>query len=80
MNLAYPWLRHLGLEDRVPDHSTLSVNRHGRFRDSDILRGVFERVMRSCMEAGLVGGEGQHRLRPEPRCGDFRSDRVPAPN
>ncbi len=58
MNLAYRWFCRLGLEDRVPDHSTFSVNRHGRFRDSDILRQVFESVVRGCMTAGLVGGEG----------------------
>ena len=38
MNLAYRWFCRLGLEDRVPDHSTFSHNRHGRFRESDILR------------------------------------------
>ena len=58
MNLAYRWFCRLGLEDRVPDHSTFSVNRHGRFRDSDVLRQVFESVVRGCMGAGLVGGEG----------------------
>ena len=44
VNLAYRWFCRLGLEDRVPDHSTFSVNRHGRFRASDILRKVFEEV------------------------------------
>jgi hypothetical protein len=34
------------------------VNRHGRFRDSDILRKVFEEAVCGCMTAGLVGGEG----------------------
>jgi transposase len=58
MNFAYRWFCHLGLEGRVPDHSTFSVNRHGRFRDSDILRQVFESVVRRCMAVGLVGGEG----------------------
>jgi transposase len=58
LNLAYRWFCRLGLEDAVPDHSTFSVNRHGRFRDSDVLRSVFESVVRRCMEAGLVGGEG----------------------
>ncbi len=58
MNFAYRWFCHLGLEGRVPDHSTFSVNRHGRFRDSNILRQVFESVVRRCMAAGLVGGEG----------------------
>lgn len=58
MNFAYRWFCGLGLEGRVPDHSTFSVNRHGRFRDSDVLRRVFESVVRGCMAAGLVGGEG----------------------
>ena len=58
LNLAYRWFCRLGLEDVVPDHSTFSVNRHGRFRASDVLRQVFERVVRRCMAADLVGGEG----------------------
>ncbi|UCH49034.1 MAG: transposase [Betaproteobacteria bacterium] len=58
LDLAYRWFCRLGLEDRVPDHSTFSVNRHGRFRESDILRKVFESVVCRCMEAGLVKGEG----------------------
>jgi len=58
MNLAYRWFCGLGLEDTVPHHSTFSVNRHGRFRESDILRKVFEEVVCGCMKAGLVGGEG----------------------
>ncbi len=58
VNLAYRWFCGLGLEDKVPHHSTFSVNRHGRFRESDILRKVFEEVVCSCMSAGLVGGEG----------------------
>jgi len=58
LNLAYRWFCRLGLEEKVPDHSTFSVNRHGRFRDSDALRLVFENVVRGCMAAGLVGGEG----------------------
>jgi transposase len=58
LNLAFRWFCRLGIEDGVPDHSTFSVNRHGRFRESDVLRSVFERVVRRCMAAGLVGGEG----------------------
>jgi transposase len=58
LNLAYRWFCRLGLEDEVPDHSTFSVNRHGRFRESGLLRLVFESVVRQCMEAELVGGEG----------------------
>ena len=58
LNLAYRWFCRLGLEDRVPDHSTFSLNRHGRFREARVLRSVFEDVVRHCMGAGLVGGEG----------------------
>ncbi len=58
VNLAYRWFCRLGLEDQVPHHSTFSVNRLGRFRESDILRKVFEEVVCGCMKAGLVGGEG----------------------
>ena len=58
VNLAYRWFCGLGLEDRVPHHSTFSVNRLGRFRESDLLRKVFEQVVCDCMQAGLVGGEG----------------------
>jgi transposase len=58
LNLAYRWFCRLGLEGQVPDHSTFSKNRHGRFRESDLLRRVFETIVRRCMEEGLVGGEG----------------------
>ena len=58
LNLAYRWFCRLGLEDKVPDHSSFSKNRHGRFRESDTFRYVFETVLRRCMAEGLVGGEG----------------------
>jgi transposase len=58
LNLAYRWFCRLDLEQRVPDHSTFSKNRHGRFRQSDAFRHVFETVLRRCMKEGLVAGEG----------------------
>jgi transposase len=57
LNLAYRWFCRLGLDGEVPDHSTFSKNRHGRFRQSDLLRRVFETVLRRCIREGLVGGE-----------------------
>jgi len=57
LNLAYRWFCRLGLDGGVPDHSTFSKNRHGRFRDSDLLRHLFETVLRRCIDEGLVGGE-----------------------
>ena len=58
LNLAYRWFCRLGLNGKVPDHSTFSRNRHGRFRQSDILRHLFETIVERCMQEGLVGGEG----------------------
>lgn len=58
LNLAYRWFCRLGLDGDVPDHSTFSKNRHGRFRDSDLLRRLFETTVERCMAEGLVGGEG----------------------
>ena len=58
LNLAYRWFCGLGLDGAVPDHSTFSKNRHGRFRDSDLLRRLFESVLKRCIAEGLVGGEG----------------------
>jgi transposase len=53
LNLAYRWFCGLGLDDVVPEHSTFSKNRHARFRDSDVLRHVFESVLTRCMIEGL---------------------------
>ena len=58
LNLAYRWFCRLSLEDAVPNHSTFSKNRHGRFRESGTFRWVFDKVVRACMAAGLVKGEG----------------------
>ena len=57
LNLAYRWFCRLDLSDPVPDHSTFSKNRHGRFRDSDLFCQLFESVVARCIAEGLVGGE-----------------------
>ena len=58
VNLAYRWFCKLGIEHKIPDHSAFSRARNERFRDSDIFRRVFERVVGACIAADLVGGEG----------------------
>jgi transposase len=58
LNLAYRWFCRLGLDGRVPDHSTFSKNRHGRFRESDALRRLFENVVQRCIAEGLVSADG----------------------
>src|SRR5262249_15221044 len=90
--LAYRWFCKLDLDGQVPHHSTCSVNGLGRFRESDVLRHIFERVVARCMAAGLVKGEGfaadatvmeanasrySPRLRFAPHhCGDRRWHRI----
>jgi transposase len=58
VNLAYRWFCGLSIEDKIPDHSAFTRARNERFRDSDILRRVFERVVEACIAADLVGAEG----------------------
>lgn len=57
LNLAYRWFCRLDLSDRAPDHSTFSKNRHGHFRDSELLRHLFETTVAWCIEEGLVSGQ-----------------------
>jgi transposase len=58
LHLAYRWFCRLDLDDKVPHHSTFSENRLHRFRQGDVFRRIFERVVAACMAAGLVKGEG----------------------
>jgi hypothetical protein len=58
VNLAYRWFCGLSIEDKIPDHSAFSRARNARFRDSDVFRRVLERVVETCIAAGLVGGKG----------------------
>ena len=58
LHLAYRWFCRLDLDDKIPHHSTFSENRLHRFRESDVFRHIFERVVAACMAAGLVKGEG----------------------
>jgi transposase len=58
LNLAYRWFCRLGLEDKVPNYSTVSKNRHGRFLDSDLFRWLYNEVLRRCMATGLFEGKG----------------------
>src|SRR5580693_9422416 len=57
MHLAYRWFSRLGFEREIPDHSTFSKNRHGRFRGVGVFLEVFEEIVRRCLEAGLVEGK-----------------------
>src|SRR5580704_2972324 len=57
MHLAYRWFTRLDFGAEIPDHSTFSKNRHGRFRQSAIFREVFEEIVCRCLKEGLVEGK-----------------------
>ena len=88
VNLAYRWFCKLGIEDAIPDHSAFSRARHERFRQGDVFRRVFERVVEACIAADLVGGEGfavdasliqaDANKQRSIAGGDWRKDRDPA--
>jgi transposase len=56
VNLAYRWFCKLGIEDVIPDHSAFSRARNERFREGDVFRRMFARVVERCISRGLVGG------------------------
>jgi len=57
LNLAYRWFTGLGFDQSIPDHSTFSKNRRGRFRESTVFRDFFEQIVRRCIDVGLVEGQ-----------------------
>lgn len=58
VNLVYRWFCGLGIGDKIPDHSTFTRARNERFREHDVFRDVFERIVAACIKADLVGGTG----------------------
>jgi transposase len=58
VNIAIRWFAGYGLEDTLPDHSSLSRIR-GRW-GADKFRAVFTRTVQICIDAGLVNGETVH--------------------
>ena len=57
MHLAWRWFTGLGFDQEIPDHSTFSKNRHGRFQQSNLFQELFERIVEQCIQAGLVKGD-----------------------
>lgn len=56
-NIAYRWFLGLGFDETIPDHSTVSQLRRRKFNESDLFKRVFSRVLKICVESGLVSGK-----------------------
>jgi transposase len=57
MHIGYRWFVGVNLQDKVPDHSTFSKNRHERIADRGIFQEIFDEVVRQCTEKGLFTGK-----------------------
>ncbi|WP_096188171.1 transposase [Evansella halocellulosilytica] len=55
-NIAYRWFLGLSLTDSVPHHSTISFNRHKRFKETDIFQEIFDETVLLAMKHRMVGG------------------------
>lgn len=55
--MAYRWFLGLDLDDRIPDHSTISQNRRRRFHGENLFFRLFEHILHLCIEKGLVDGK-----------------------
>lgn len=53
-NMAYKWFCGLGLTEKAPDATTISQDRHRRFRDNNIAEEIFNEILRQCIAKGLV--------------------------
>ena len=54
VNTAYRWFLGLGIHDSIPHFSTFGKNYTRRFKDTDLFEQIFQRILRECMDAGLV--------------------------
>lgn len=55
-NIAYRWFLGYSLVDRIPDHSTISFNRKGRFEDTSVFEEIFDETVRQAKAHGMVSG------------------------
>ena len=57
VNIAYRWFLGIDLDERVPDHSTISQLRRRKFDGTTVFRDIFDEVVRKCIETGLIDGK-----------------------
>ena len=55
-NAAYRWFLKLNLKDKVPDHTTISYNRHNRFSDTKIFQEIFDEIVFFAIKHKMVAG------------------------
>ena len=56
-NVAYRWFLGYGLEDKIPDASTISQNRRRRFTGTDIYEKIFDNIVEQAIKHKLITGK-----------------------
>ena len=56
VNIAFKWFLRINLDERAPDHSTISQTRRRKFKGSNIFEEIFFEVVKKCVDVGLVDG------------------------
>jgi len=56
VNIAYRWFLGIDLDEKVPDHSTISQTRHRKFNNTSLFEDIFVQIVKKCIEVGLVDG------------------------
>lgn len=54
VNLAYRWFLGLSMEEDIPNYSTWCQNYKRRYKDSDIFKIIFKKILKQAMEYGFV--------------------------
>lgn len=57
VNLAYRWFIKYDIDEKIPDHSTLSQTRRRKFSKSTIFQDIFDEIVMQCMEKGFINGK-----------------------
>ncbi len=55
-NLAYRWFLGLGMDEKIPDHSTISQAYRRRFAGTDVFRQIFEDIVGQAEAHGFISG------------------------
>lgn len=80
-NVAYRWFLGYGLEDKIPDASTISQNRR-RFTGTDIFEKIFDNIVEQAISQKLITGKIMYvdstHIKANANIGNFTNEQVEA--
>ena len=57
VNLAYRWFIGYDLDEKIPDHSTISQTRRRKFTESNLFQEIFDEIVQNLVDKGFIDGE-----------------------